>query len=518
MKKILGIMALFIVFLTLVSFGEVAVSAKGAESTVWWNFNWKHRVPIKMEERSGNTLTDYQVSVNVDTASLIAAGKMQTNCADIRFTDFDNNEIPYWIESGVNSENTTIWIKVPQITASGTETIYMYYGNPTASSASNGDDTFLFFDDFSGATLNTTKWDNLCDGSGTATIVDSKLRLDSPSGNYNHGQVRTKMSFTGDICLEHKWWLITWPVCPNTVDNNNAYTLVGNFTGDFVSIGRWRNHHCNPTLNHYDRIGTNMYINGSWQTGEYVEFGTPYDTVNYPSGRFKISRHGTNILTYYNDTVLGNWTNGFLDDSQVWFDVYGSFLFPPTTVDYDDVFVRKYTLPEPTYLTESEETFTDFSVPWNLETYHVTTVSNSTIAGFNFNQPSKQISFNVTGPSGTVGFCNITIPKTLLKAEPLENWAVTIDDSPPLSLSRTENATHASLYFTYNHSTHTVKIIGTGVIPEFPPAIIMLLFIVLTLIISIITKKKFKNMSAMRRCGASAPSSIILGNRCLACF
>ena len=34
----------------------------------------------------------------------------------------------------------------------------MYYGNSSAAAGSSGDNTFLFFDDFSGSSLNTNKW------------------------------------------------------------------------------------------------------------------------------------------------------------------------------------------------------------------------------------------------------------------------------------------------------------------------------------------------------------------------
>jgi len=74
----------------------------------------------------------------MDTASLITSGKMRENCEDIRFTDSDGvTLISYWIESGVNSSNTRIWVKVPSIPAKSRKTIYVYYGNPDAASESD---------------------------------------------------------------------------------------------------------------------------------------------------------------------------------------------------------------------------------------------------------------------------------------------------------------------------------------------------------------------------------------------
>ena len=133
----------------------------------WWNTSWQYRRPINITEQSGNTLTDYQVKLTIDTATLISEGKMNSDCSDIRFTDENDNEIPYWIESGCNSANTIIWVKVPNIPASSSTTIYMYYGNSEASSESNvrsvWDESLVAFypfednvGDYSGNNLNGT--------------------------------------------------------------------------------------------------------------------------------------------------------------------------------------------------------------------------------------------------------------------------------------------------------------------------------------------------------------------------
>ena len=92
---------------------------------------------------NSNVLTDYQVKLITDTASLIADGKMKSDCSDIRFSDSDKTtQLNYWIESGCNTASTNIWVKVPLIPASSTKTIYMYYGNFSASPASNFGNTF----------------------------------------------------------------------------------------------------------------------------------------------------------------------------------------------------------------------------------------------------------------------------------------------------------------------------------------------------------------------------------------
>jgi len=83
-------------------------------------------------------LTDYQILITLDTQTLISAGKMRSDCGDIMFTDSDGvSLLNCWIESGINTTNTKIWVKVPNIPANSTKTIYLYYGSTTATSLSD---------------------------------------------------------------------------------------------------------------------------------------------------------------------------------------------------------------------------------------------------------------------------------------------------------------------------------------------------------------------------------------------
>ena len=120
---------------------------------------WKCKKAITINNTSNsNALTDYQVPISLDTASLISAGKMRSDGGDIRFAD-GATLLNYWVESGINTASTKIWVKVPSIPASSTKTIYVYYGNPSATSLSNGTATFDFFDDFEDGDYNGWTWD-----------------------------------------------------------------------------------------------------------------------------------------------------------------------------------------------------------------------------------------------------------------------------------------------------------------------------------------------------------------------
>jgi hypothetical protein len=121
--------------------------------------------------------------------------------------------------------------------------------------------------------------------------------------------------------------------------------------------------------------------------------------------------------------------------------------------------------------------------------FNVTMTSNSTISNFNFNESLKKISFNVTGPTGNVGYCNVTVPKDLLRGEP---WTILLNSTEWTTLcSITGNDTHTFIHIPYTCSTNTVQITGAWVIPEFPQ-VILLLFMVLSIIALILAKKTYR--------------------------
>ena len=119
----------------------------------WWDPDWDYRKEITINNTTGaETLTNYAVLVTVDTAALIGSGKMNPYCGDVRFVDSTNSEeLDFWIESGINTSDTRIWVEAPNIPALSTETMYMYYGSANHKvPQSDGNDTFPVFDDFGG--------------------------------------------------------------------------------------------------------------------------------------------------------------------------------------------------------------------------------------------------------------------------------------------------------------------------------------------------------------------------------
>jgi hypothetical protein len=104
------------------------------------------RTPLTLHNASGSDLFDYQVLVRIDTAHLIAQGKMRPDCADVGFFD-EYGELDFWLEDGCDSANTRFWVKVPYV-PKDVSTLTFAYGYGGQTRTSDGRSAFVFFDDF----------------------------------------------------------------------------------------------------------------------------------------------------------------------------------------------------------------------------------------------------------------------------------------------------------------------------------------------------------------------------------
>jgi parallel beta-helix repeat protein len=125
---------------------------------------------------------------------------------------------------------------------------------------------------------------------------------------------------------------------------------------------------------------------------------------------------------------------------------------------------------------------------WEGKRYNVYVVSNSKVSEFSFDPEGTRIRFNVMGETGTVGFCNVTIPKGLLNTE--GSWAVLVDAVIVTPITVNEGATNKYLYFTYYHSSKTIVIIGTDAIPEFPSWAPLMIALVAVVSVTAIYRRK----------------------------
>ena len=94
---------------------------------------WTRKAPLTIND----FVSDYPVKVTITYDT-----DMQQDFSDIRFFyETASIELPYWIESKTDGVSAEIYFKAP-----ADNSIYMYYGNPNASSSSNELNVFTLYD------------------------------------------------------------------------------------------------------------------------------------------------------------------------------------------------------------------------------------------------------------------------------------------------------------------------------------------------------------------------------------
>jgi len=128
-----------------------------------WLSGWGYRKCFTLSRASG-AVTNYQMKLLVGESSgatgeaVDCGSHCKTDFSDLRFTTADGTTLlDYWIESvsgTTPNQLAAVWIEIDSIGTSAT-TFYMYYGKSDASTYSNGENTFPFFDHFDG---DASKW------------------------------------------------------------------------------------------------------------------------------------------------------------------------------------------------------------------------------------------------------------------------------------------------------------------------------------------------------------------------
>ncbi len=139
--------------------------------------------PITITENSGHNLYNYSVLIVLDDSSNNNNEDWTVdwnviNSTNLYFTDESGAPLYFWIQSMDTSNRIAyLWVKIPELTASSSRTVCLNYGVwPNHYLSYNDPDrVFLLFDDFEGASLNTTKWN----AHGAPAVSNSELSLSS---------------------------------------------------------------------------------------------------------------------------------------------------------------------------------------------------------------------------------------------------------------------------------------------------------------------------------------------------
>jgi hypothetical protein len=109
-------------------------------------------------------------------------GKCRTDFGDVRFTRSDGvTLLDYWMESKVDSDHATFWVKMADDLSTASQSIYAYYGKSDATNLSDIGAASLWNwgDDFDDNTRNPAQWDAFkLQSSHVGTAAETNQRLE----------------------------------------------------------------------------------------------------------------------------------------------------------------------------------------------------------------------------------------------------------------------------------------------------------------------------------------------------
>ncbi|MGY5873510.1 MAG: DUF2341 domain-containing protein [Candidatus Thorarchaeota archaeon] len=159
----------------------------------------------------------------------------KSDFGDVRFIASGGHSfLDYWCESVDAGNKAVFWVKI-SANLNYDQMFYIYYGNSAAVSMSNGEKTFLFFDDFSGSSLNTSKWTI---EKGAVEVSDGLMHVDGESISANKAYFHTTEGWGVGI-QQHVRAIVNTPTpnamrCASFIDTDYGWNdfIDGQFYGD----------------------------------------------------------------------------------------------------------------------------------------------------------------------------------------------------------------------------------------------------------------------------------------------
>ncbi len=173
-------------------------------SAAWFDDTYTYRLKFNFIHNAAVN-DSRSITFTLDTAELITANLMQSDCDDLRFTDGSGKALNHDITGTCNNASTTVEVIFPNI-VDGTNVGYVYYANPAAVNAEINSALYSDLSPSGGAPSNTTPTSS--DEQGTAPISywsmdegqGSTLNDYSPGAN-NDLTISNALWRTQDMCV-----------------------------------------------------------------------------------------------------------------------------------------------------------------------------------------------------------------------------------------------------------------------------------------------------------------------------
>jgi len=267
-----------------------------------------------------NAVTNYQLRIHlvnsngVDSGNTIYVGAYSQNFPfDIRFGTTNNpsnaTQLPQWLES-YNSTDAYYWVNI-----SSYSTIYLFTGNSGASEYSDGDATFIFFDDFD--TLNTSIWVT----SGNVSVRSGSSEITVNGDASGDASAKTTLNFSYNTAVLSKWkytYLASYGATGvgfNIISDDDA--VISNAYGG-ATYFRLRSKKAGSILNVDTTLSKaqdeyhifDVIRNGTTETKMRLDYeynASTTDTTYIPTGVYPVSLRARGGSSNYYSTLVVDW-------------------------------------------------------------------------------------------------------------------------------------------------------------------------------------------------------------------
>jgi hypothetical protein len=418
-KKIIvcGIVSVFLIFL-LTGFA-VATNEKAPFSSTQGN-QWNYSQEIIVNDSAGKTLTDYPVSVCLNSSNFNFS-KAKNDGSDIRFFS-GNKTLNFWIETwSLENQEATIWVDVPSLPANGNCEVIMKYGNSKATSTSNGKKTFDFFDSFDGDTLSNLDWNAKGNGGGTVKVENGICEILAPT---IHAHDSSIIYSRGNFGINSIFVIKRMKVTTGT--DNNGPLLQQGFMDQLENRGNEIKHE--TEFANESRVSWEAIYKGQRQNSYDITDASVPEGNWYVSGVAWFIENNTRKIEWFKDGVrdpkMDFASNDYITNSPM--HVYLYAVSNPDSsnntgymaVDY--ALVRKFVGTEPTVNVVPAQTESNVSIEKNDSTKNTfsNTSSNTSInttsnmSNYTTSNTSENFSENISGSATSGGENPIIAPDT----------------------------------------------------------------------------------------------------------
>jgi len=303
---------------------------------------WEYYRPVVVVNNTSTSLTNFQVKISVNTVTLISAGKMNSAGDDIRFVDSGGcSIINYYIESGINTSSTIIWLKMPVLPSNAHRTIKMYYGNSSVSAGSNGDSTFVMFDDFLGTTI-SSNWNTYGSSNSSYSVSSGQLTINAGTSSTSTIGSRVMVS------------VASYP-SPLIVESNITYTTGFYSNIGMLNSGTWNGY---SIYNGDATAGANQGMHIGQDVSSSVDYASAIKTTNTSPGQltgiWQMNWPSSNIQSgFWPGGTASSTSSGLTLGSTVQVTL-GNLFTSIGTATYDWIRGRKYAASEGSTIIGSE--------------------------------------------------------------------------------------------------------------------------------------------------------------------